>query len=198
MDALAFLKREGFAVPPSIVTNNEEEAVRWAKGRYPVVVKVAEGLSHKTDKGAVVLDNYTPEALRQAFKSLRKRFPKAKLLVQQQVRGALEVYMGVKKDPLFGHIFLLGLGGIYVELLKALSYRPCPLSRADVEEMLSETPLGRAVEGFRGKAYDKEALVRAAVKLSQKAVEWDVEEMDINPLLLKEKGYAIVDARIVK
>jgi len=133
------LEGEGLKVAPYAVVEGPEEALAWAEGRYPVVVKaIVEG--HKSDMGAVVLDNYTPKALEGAVESLRERFPGAKLLIQQQIKGGLEVYFGVKRDQQFGPIALLGLGGIYVELLRQLSYRPCPLSKEDVEEMLEETP----------------------------------------------------------
>ena len=108
----------------------------------------------------------------------------------------LEIIAGLKRDPQFGPVILVGMGGIYVEVFHDVSMRLIPVSRDDIEEMLKETKVIKLIEGARGKVYDKAALIDAVLRLSELAVKRpDIEEIDINPFFLYEEGKGLKGVR---
>ena len=122
----------------------------------------------------------------------------ARLMVQRMVGGGVEVILGGKRDHSFGPVVMFGLGGIHVEVLGDVAFRIAPLLRADAEEMIDQVRGKRLLEGVRGKPpADREALIQAILSLSQLMVENPaIAELDINPLLVLEKGAVAVDARV--
>lgn len=108
--------------------------------------------------------------------------------------------MGVSTDPQFGPVIMVGLGGVLVELLHAVSLRVLPITRADAEDMIDETPLAKACQGLRGQQYDREEIVQALLSLSRLVQEHpEIVEVDINPLMLYGDGRpaTAVDAMVV-
>ena len=198
-EALSILRKHRLSVADFTVAEDVEEALRFAeKVGYPVVLKVvSEKIVHKSDVGGVVLDIYTPETLERNFLHLRKKFRGAKIMVQKQVKGGLELYFGLKKDESFGTLLIFGLGGVYVELLKDITARLCPVSRDEFKEMVEELKYSEALKGFRGKSIDVDALAVLAERLSRLEGKAEFKEMDLNPVKALGKGYSIVDARIV-
>ncbi len=174
---------------------------------YPVVLKVlSPDVSHKSDAGGVVLGVESREALRAEFAALlarvEERAPGARVegaLVQQMLAGGREVILGGKRDPSFGPVVMFGLGGVYVEVFEDVAFRLAPLTREEAEEMVSEVRGSRLLRGVRGEPpADVEAVVEALLSLSRLLVECSkVVEVDINPLLVFERGVAAVDARVV-
>jgi len=113
--------------------------------------------------------------------------------------GGREVILGGKRDPSFGPVVMFGLGGVYVEVFEDVAFRLAPLTREEAEEMVSEVRGSRLLRGVRGEPpADVEAVVEALLSLSRLLVECSkVVEVDINPLLVFERGVAAVDARVV-
>ena len=177
---------------------------------YPVVLKIASpDILHKTDVGGVKVGLQTPEQLRDAFDLMTYRaqryLPEARLwgcLVQEQIpAGALEVLVGMNRDPQFGPLVTFGLGGIYVETLKDVTFRIAPFSKLEAEQMLDEIRAKALLNGVRGNpAVDKEAIVDTLLRIGQLVQDFpEILELDINPLMVFEKnqGSIAIDMRLV-
>jgi acetate---CoA ligase (ADP-forming) len=177
---------------------------------FPVAMKVmSPDILHKTDAGGVVLNIDSPAGVEHAFRGIMEKALMSKpdafiegVLIQEMLKPGLEVIVGVKRDPIFGPAILCGLGGIHVEVLKDASTRIAPLRIEDAESMLSELKGRTLFEGVRGQPpRDTEALVSILMKISRLAVEMEdyIDELDINPLIVYEKGAGAVaaDALIV-
>ncbi len=208
--ARSLLAAYGVRFPTAARATTVEEAVR-ASGRigYPVVLKVVSpDLSHKTDVGGVAVGIPSPEALRSAYvrmdAAVRSAAPAARLEgyeVQQQVVGGKELLVGIQRDPDFGPIVVVGMGGIYVELLRDVTFRLAPLVTRSAERMIASIAAYPLLTGVRGeRASDLAALEEVIERISQLAVERpEIAELDVNPLLVLEagQGAVAVDARIV-
>lgn len=156
---------------------------------------------HKSNIGAVKKVSNKSE-IASSFNELISIAKKNKLrlegiLVQEEVKGH-EFILGIKKDNVFGHIVLLGTGGILTELYEDVAMRKCPISKSDAEEMIEELKTRKLFEGFRGIKINKKELVDSLVKLSSIPKNHpNIEELDINPYILNEKQGVVADARIV-
>lgn len=167
---------------------------------------VSKDILHKSDAGGVKLDLHGEAALRVAYDdilaSCRKYAPEADIrgvLVTPMAKRGLEVIIGVVRDPIFGPVMMFGLGGIYVELLKDVSFRTIPLSRYDAESMVAGIKGAKVLNGLRGEpAVDKAALVELLLRVSAVMAAYpQIAELDLNPVILYPHGYAIVDARAI-
>jgi acetyltransferase len=198
----------GFRVPRSELAKTSDEAVKIASEiGYPVAVKVASpDILHKSDIGGVKLDLRDAEAVRDAFDLVVYRALRYMadaqiwgVQVQEMVPKGKEVILGVSKDPQFGPMLMFGLGGIYVEALKDVTFRIAPISRREAEEMISEIrayPLLRGVRGER--PTDLNAITDALLRVSQLVTDFpEIVELDINPLMVHEQGAVAVDMRLV-
>ncbi len=173
--------------------------------RFPVVMKlVSPDVVHKTDAGVVVLDVDGPKAAAEAYDAILENARKAGarrvdgVLVQKQAKPGFELLVGARQDPVFGPVTMVGYGGRYVELFKDVAPGVGVLGRDDVERMLSSTLAGRVVDGFRGPRLDREALVDLTTRVSRLMEERpDILELDLNPVILYPRGFAIVDARVI-
>lgn len=201
IDDFLLLEQHGFKLIPYQMAKDEKEATAAAKKLgYPVVLKVVSPeIEHKTDFGGVKVNIKNEEVLRHAYREIMDGARGKKVdgvLVQKMARKGVELIIGGKKDPQFGHMIVLGLGGIYVEIFRDISARICPLAPADVEEMVGELKVHPLLEGARGKKpinkKKLEELVLKACKFMQKE---DIKEMDLNPVVFDEKGCDIIDAR---
>lgn len=180
-----------------------------AKLGFPVVLKIAsDDIVHKSDVGGVRVGINSKEELEMVYAeimaSVKKNCPGARIegvLVQPMIKGVQEVIVGIKRDPSFGPVVLLGLGGVWVELLRDVSLRICPVARDDVLEMLKELKGYPLLNGYRGsKPVDLEALIDLTLKVSQLALDLPaLSEMDLNPVMLQEqgKGCIAVDYRMI-
>jgi acyl-CoA synthetase (NDP forming) len=136
--------------------------------------------------------------------SAKKYMPQANIqgvLVQEMLKDGVEVIIGTTKDPVFGHCVMFGLGGIFVEALKDVSFRIAPLSRVDAEEMVGEIKGYSVLQGMRGKPpADINALVDIILKVSCLVTDYGdaIKELDINPLMLFADGAKVADALIIK
>ena len=209
-EARAIMEVYGFPVPKSRLCETAEEAVKYAgEIGFPVVMKIASpDILHKTDIGGVRLNIQSAADVRDSFDLLFFRatryMPDADIWgcqVQQQVHGGKEVIIGMNRDPQFGPLVMLGLGGIYVEALKDVAFRIAPFSRQEAAEMMREMRSYKLLLGVRGEARaDLPALEDALLRLSQLVTDFrEIVEMDINPLTVFEEGKGAVgiDMRIV-
>jgi len=209
-EAREIMEAYGLPVPRSVLAKTVEEAVEAANSiGYPVVMKVASpDILHKSDIGGVRLNVRDAEQLRDLFDLLiyraQRSMPEAEIwgvLVQEMVAKGKEVIIGVNRDPQFGPLLMFGLGGIYVEVLKDVTFRIAPLSRQEATEMIDEIRSYHLLRGVRGeKPSDLEAIVDAILRVSQLVTDFpEIVEMDINPLTVHEagKGAIAVDSRFV-
>jgi acetate---CoA ligase (ADP-forming) len=176
---------------------------------YPVVLKVASpDIAHKTDVGGVALGIADAEALRRAWERMetgvRAKVPNARIEgfeVASQVTGGKEVLIGVQRDPSFGPVVVFGLGGIYVEVLRDVTFRLAPLRSLSARQMIESVKAFPLLKGIRGEPPgDLDALAETIERVSQLAVDLpEVAELDINPLIVRPAGSGVVavDARVV-
>lgn len=198
LEAKELLSAYGIPMASSQLAKTKEEAGKMAKETgFPVVVKVLSAdIQHKTDAGCVFIGVKTQEEAESVFETILEHAhtynPKAVIdgvLIQEMAPVGLEVIVGMKKDPQFGPVILVGSGGIYVEVFQDVSMRLVPLTPQDAKEMLRETKLYQMIQGARGTVYDEAILVDILLKVSELLRQRpDIEELDINPLFLYEKG----------
>ncbi|MFO7618875.1 MAG: acetate--CoA ligase family protein, partial [Thermoplasmata archaeon] len=208
-DCAEILRLAGLEFPKTGVARTMDEAAKVADSiGYPVVMKVlSEDIIHKTEYGCVKLDLDDEEEVRIAYESImaeaHRHFPRARIegvTVTEMVRGAREMILGFSTDQSFGPVLMFGMGGIYVEVMKDVSFRVAPVARQDCEAMVKEISSYPILVGARGKAIrDIPKIVDAISRMSYLAVHVpDILELDINPLMVLEKGKGckVVDSRM--
>jgi len=168
----------------------------------PVALKIiSPEISHKSDVGGVILNIRHLSEAEKAYEKIKKLDQRnsSPLLIQKMVSKGREVILGAKRDPSFGPVVLFGLGGIYVEILKEVSLRVAPINRSQAKEMILETKAAQLLKGIRGeKPLDIDALIENLLRLSQLMIDFpEIQGIDINPLMVLEKGGIAVDARVV-
>lgn len=200
----------GFNLPKSVLAKTAYEACFVAdKIGYPVVMKIASpDILHKSDIGGVKVGLANAKEVEGAFYDMTQRakrvMPDAVILgvlVQEMVTGGKEVILGMTKDPQFGPLLMFGLGGIYVEVLKDVSFRIAPIAARAAKEMIDEIRSVALLRGARGeKPTDIESIKDGLLRLSQLVMDFPIiSELDINPLMVfsVEKGGSIaIDVRI--
>ncbi len=200
----------GFSQPKSLMARTSEEAVAAAKGiGYPVVMKIiSPQILHKSDIGGVKVNINSKKEVENAFFDITTKvkhvMPTAQIngvMIQEKVSSGKEVIIGITRDAQFGHMIMFGLGGIYVEVLKDITFRIVPLSKEDAYEMVRETKVFPLLRGVRGEVEaDIEAIEKSLLVLSQMAIDFpQIIEAEVNPLLVKKRGDGVVaiDARFI-
>lgn len=210
-EARQVLSAYDFQIPRSEIAASPDDAVVIArKIGYPVVLKIASpDILHKTDVGGVKVGLDNAESVRDAFELMvyraQRYLPQARVwgcLVQEMVpAGGQEVLVGMNRDPQFGPLVTFGLGGIYVETLKDVTFRVAPVSVQEAEQMLKEIRAHAILDGVRGQpALDKAAIIEAILKIAQLVQDFpEILELDINPLMVYPKGQGAIaiDMRLV-
>ena len=198
------LAAAGISVPREEIVASADEAVRSARATgYPVVLKIAsEDIAHKTEIGGVALELQDDDAVRQAYDRLmanaRRHAPEARLdgvLVAPMVRGGVELIAGVSRDPVFGPVVMVGLGGIYAEILKDVALQVAPVSEDEALRMIRGLKMFPLLDGARGQPKaDVAAAARTVARLSEFACRHaaDVAEIDMNPILVKPQGEGVL------
>jgi len=199
----------GFKVPAGKLVTDAESAVSVARETgFPVVMKiVSPEILHKTEVGGVRLKLMSDQEVRDAFELMMyrvgKRVPNAHIngvTVEAMTSAGREVILGMSKDPQFGHVFMFGLGGIYVEVLKDVSFRVSPFTEQDCKEMVQEIRAYPLLSGVRGQTpADIPGIIDGLMRLQQLCFDFpQIVELDINPLMVNEMGQGTlaVDARI--
>ena len=210
-DAKRLLAMWGVPVSREILTFSLEEAIAAAgEIGYPVALKiVSPDILHKTDVGAVALRLRNGEELRNAYGRLLERssiaVPEARIrgvLIQEMVTGGMECMIGVRRDPLFGPLVAVGLGGIYIEILNDVSIRQAPVDKDEAVRMVRELRGFPLLAGARGKKPgDIDALADMVSKISVMACAEDtLGELDVNPVFVLDEGYGavVVDAVVIR
>jgi acetyltransferase len=211
-EAKAVLAAYGLPVTREHLAPNAGEALARAREiGAPVALKIdSPDIAHKTEAGAIRLGVSGDDAIRSAFDDVlaaaRRYAPEAKVngvLVQEMAPRGVELIVGAVRDPIFGSVVMVGLGGIYVEVLKDVAYRAAPVTAIQAGEMLRELRSAKLLDGVRGMApRDTEALVDLIVRLSWFAHDFsdDVAEIDLNPVVVQERGAGapVVDALLVR
>ena len=202
------LEEAGIPTARARLAGSAQEAAKIAQEiGFPVALKiVSPDISHKSDIGGVKLGVKTAEEVTAAFDEIiaaaKKAQPKAKVdgvSVQQMARPGVEVIMGMTQDPQFGPVLMFGLGGIFVEVLKDVSFRLVPIAARDARQMVQEIKGHPLLEGYRGQEpADIEALERLLLRLSDFIEKHpEISELDLNPIFAYKDGALAVDARIV-
>ncbi len=207
-EAKSFIAEYGIAVTQIRLAKSEDEAVRFAQQiGFPVVLKiVSPQVIHKSDVGGVKVNLKDEEELRRAYREImsnvRSKVPNANIegiLVQEFAPQGVELIIGLIRDPQFGPTVMFGLGGVFVEVFKDVSFRVAPLSEQDAETMIREVKAYKLLTGFRGmEPVDVDAIKDALIKVGRIGVEnEEIAEMDLNPVIAYPKGIKVVDARII-
>lgn len=206
----ALLSAYGIAVPRSVMVGGADEVNEaLVQLNPPYVVKVVSpDILHKSDAGGVKVRLQSATEVQQAIKAMMRQPVIAEsridgFLVEEMAPAGQEIVIGGLRDADFGPLVMVGLGGIFVEVLADVAFRICPITRLDAEEMLAELKGKAVLEGARGrKPVAKPAIVETLLKiggedglLMRHAA--DIKEADVNPLIVSDRGAVAVDARFV-
>lgn len=190
----------------ALATNAEETIEKAKEVGYPIALKIiSEDIIHKSDAGGVKIGIKSDEELKKSYEdmmiNIKKHYPTAKIdgvSIEEMVKGT-EILIGSMTDTQFGKMIALGIGGIFTEIYKDVTFRLIPITKKDVKEMMNEIKGKKIFEGFRGLPQVKtEELTNLMLKIS-KLVEENpiIKEMDLNPVVATEKGLITIDARII-
>lgn len=210
IEAIEVLKAYNLPTLPSKLVNSLEDAILAAQEiEFPVVLKVVSpDIIHKLDVGGVAVGIDNANDLLNAYvamqKNLKEKAPNAKIKginIQKMAKQGLELIVGVNRDPKFGPVMMFGLGGSFVEALKDITFRLCPIRELGAYKMIEEIRASRMFSEFRGKkAKDKKAIANIIMRTSQLVMDFpQIQELDMNPIFLYEEGEGavIADARII-
>ena len=199
----------GFPLPQSIVATTEDEAVNAAnKIGYPIVMKISSPqIVHKSDAGGVKVNLTNDDETRNGFRTIMENAKKYDsnaeikgVLIVEMVKGGKEMIIGSKLEPGMGPVVMLGMGGIYVEILKDVTFRLAPLTDQEANDMISSIKTKKLLDGVRGEEpSDINKLSECIQRLSQLVSDFkEIKELDMNPVLVMEKGHGckILDVRI--
>jgi acyl-CoA synthetase (NDP forming) len=210
VETIEILESYGLPVPQGKLATSPEKAVAIASEiGYPVVLKVvSDDIIHKSEVKGVELNLSDAGELKDAWERIHENvkltMPDATitgLYVIKMIKGSEEIILGIKRDPSFGPVLLFGLGGIFVEVFKDVSFGVAPLSREVAVGMIEQTKAWEILKGLRGRApRDIDSIVDALIRLGKLAEDFpEIEELDINPLFVLDqgKGCVIGDARMI-
>ncbi|MDD5712055.1 MAG: GNAT family N-acetyltransferase [Smithellaceae bacterium] len=201
-EAKEILEGYGIRTTGGLVASSEDEAAAFGRSiGYPVVLKiVSTEVVHKTDAGGVKLNITDEENLRRAYREIIAGFQNCMIegiTVQKMAPQGIEAIIGVARDPSFGPVLMFGLGGIFVEVLKDVTFRVLPVTADDVSAMIGEIKGYALLEGRRGISADIAALKDLLLRVSHLVMEHpEIRELDLNPVFLYPEGNVACDARI--
>ncbi len=191
----------------NLAENGQEAAAQASQIGFPVVLKiVSPDIIHKSDAGGVLVNVKTPAEVEDGFRKILENVKKYKsdakivgVLVQEMAQQSTEVIVGAVKDPQFGQTVMFGLGGIFVELLKDVSFRVAPITAQDAKEMITQLKAYPLLNGYRNTPpADIDALASILCAVSRLIMDYpEIKELDLNPVMAYPKGAKTVDARII-
>jgi len=199
LESIEILEAYGLPLVGNAETKTAEETVAAAeKMGYPVVMKiVSPDITHKSDAGGIRLNLKSKEEVKEAYEKMmvdvKKHVPNARLdgvQLQQMLTGGNEIIIGMIRDPTFGPLIMFGLGGIYVEILKDVSFGVAPLNKEEAEKLIRSIKTFKIFEGARGaKPVDLNLLTDAIIKVSQLVIDFpEIKEFEINPMKIMDDG----------
>jgi acetyltransferase len=207
VESKALLRAYGIATPQERLVQTGAQAEEAAEEiGFPVVLKgVCAAIAHKSDAGLVVLGLHDAAAVRAAAAALAEQAEKldvqlAGILVAQQITGGVETVLGISRDVEMGPVVMFGMGGVWLELFKDVAFAPATLDRAQALAMVNATRAGTLIAGYRGApAGDLDALIDAVLNLGRLARDLGdiIEAVDINPLMVCERGAFALDGLVV-
>ncbi len=202
-DSKLVLKEYKIPITQEIVVSNMEDLEQAANTiGYPLVLKGSSAeIAHKTEKGLISVDIRNLEEAKLAFADIQSKMDtkEKNVLVQEMIRGQRELVIGMTRDPQFGPCVMFGLGGIFTEILKDVTFRVAPLERRDAMEMMNDIKGKKILDEVRGmEAADREILADTLISVGQIGLDHDeIQEIDINPLKIKNGKPVAIDALIV-
>ncbi len=206
LKAFGMIKRAGIPIPSTVLTKNITQAKNAAKKfGWPVLLKISSpDIVHKTEVGGIAIarnEAGLAESYTKILTAVRRKAPKARIdgIIVQQLCIGWEMLVGAKHDPQFGPVLAFGTGGLFVEILKDISFRLIPITRQDARQMITEIRGYDLLRGARGtKPVNLKALEDCLLRLSR--LVWTnkrIKELDINPLFVSSKGVMAADVRIL-
>ena len=202
-DSKELLKAYEIPVAREIMVWTQEEFKKaLSEIGYPLVIKgCSPGLAHKTEQGLVRLDVRSEKEANDAFQEFMSAMKgdESAILVQEMVKGHRELMVGMTRDPQFGPCVMFGLGGIFTEILRDISFRVAPLEKRDALEMMREIKAHKILDEVRGMPEaDLEELSQILISIGEIGLEIEaIKEIDINPLILSGRKPVAVDALVV-
>jgi len=207
-EAKELLKEYGIPVPDFKLIKSENEITGLSKEiNFPIVMKiVSSDIIHKTDAGGVKLNIKDETEARLAYQEIifkAKKYNKEAqifgVITYSMIPKVTEIIIGMMKDPHFGPVAMFGLGGIFVEIMKDISFRILPIEERDAGEMITEIKGYEILKGARGNPpRDIQAIKEVLMKISKLTMENpEINEIDLNPIFVFEKGLQVVDARMI-
>lgn len=195
-EAKAILRAHGIQTPKGIIVKDFPETVDL---KFPLVLKVSDpNILHKSDVGGVKLGIKDMVSLKLEFSTMKGKFPDSIFYLEETAPSGVEFILGIVEDPVFGKVIMLGTGGVYTELFKDAAFRKLPVGREDAMDMVHSIRSKEFCKGFRGTKISCDLLVDLIIKLGELATsgEYDVETMDINPVIVSDHSAVAVDAMI--
>jgi len=195
-EAMNLAKKIKINVQPARIIASKKD-LKEIKGNYPYVLKIdSPTILHKNTKNGVLLNLKDNRSLHQGYSKLSSAFKKERIIIQHQIEPGLELIIGLKKDPSFGHILMLGVGGIYTEALDMKVLWHLPTSKGKIIEKILNSPLALILEK---KKVPISVIVDEAVKVAKMAIAYPfIKELDINPIMIyKNKKPLVVDIKII-
>ncbi|MFW6128306.1 MAG: acetate--CoA ligase alpha subunit, partial [Halobacteriota archaeon] len=206
-EAFDVLQAYGITTVPQEMARTAREAQEMAdRIGYPVVMKVVSpDIIHKSDVGCVKV-NVDSDSVKKSFFDIIMRaenIGNARIdgvMIQKMIEDGQEIIVGVKRDPQFGPLMMFGMGGIYVEIFRDVSFRIAPINKNDAQEMIKSIKAYPVLRGVRGGEHsDIDSLTDVLLRVSRLSVDFpEIMEMDINPIKVFEKGYYAIDFKIIK
>jgi acetyl-CoA synthetase (ADP-forming) len=207
-EAKAICMEYGIPVTKFKLAKNAMEAAEFAENLgYPVVLKiVSPDIIHKSDAGGVMVNLKSKAEVQDAYGKILENAKKYKatakiagVLVQEMAPQSTEVIVGAIKDPQFGQTLMFGLGGVFVEILKDVTFRIAPITREDAQEMVTTIKAYPLLKGYRNTPpTDVDAIINILLNTSRLIMDNpQIKELDLNPIMAYEKGAKTVDARII-
>ena len=210
-ESYKLLKKYNIDTPKHFLAKDKVSAQRFAKKiKYPVVMKLmSEDILHKTEAKGVVINVTNMKMLEEQYNNIitnaneywlsigNKAKPKIDgILIEETICG-IEVIIGGQTDAQFGKTIMFGLGGIFVEAFKDVSFRLVPLREKDIEDMISELKSKKILDNYRNIKTNRKKLINLILNVSKMFESENITEFDLNPVFLNEKQVVVCDARII-
>jgi succinyl-CoA synthetase beta subunit len=198
IEASKMAKRYGLRVARAAYVSSADDAVSFASGKTVVMKVISQKAIHKTKSGVVLLDLRGEKEVRKGFSDLTKKAAQLKpykILIQEMVKGGVEIIIGGTVDQQFGKLILLGLGGIYVEVFKDFAERVCPVGRAEAVSMVNQL---RAKKVIAPDGKSEEMVISLITRIGKMFEDEGLAELDLNPVILHDGTYDLVDIRAIK